>query len=46
MFLAMLAALFSSWYTSGEPRYVSEEDTQKIAYEIYGEKKYNAQTDL
>ncbi|QKX57574.1 uncharacterized protein TRUGW13939_04692 [Talaromyces rugulosus] len=30
--LAMLAALFSSWYTSGEPRYASEEDTQKIAF--------------
>ncbi|KAH8694205.1 Frag1/DRAM/Sfk1 [Talaromyces proteolyticus] len=30
--LAMLAVLFGSWYTSGEPRYVSEEDTQTIAF--------------
>ncbi|OKL58049.1 hypothetical protein UA08_06816 [Talaromyces atroroseus] len=30
--LAMLGALFGTWYTSGEPRYVSEEETQSIAF--------------
>jgi hypothetical protein len=28
----MLAALLGSWFTSGQPRYISEEDTQTIAY--------------
>ncbi|KUL84231.1 hypothetical protein ZTR_06928 [Talaromyces verruculosus] len=30
--LAMLGALLGSWFTSGQPRYISEEDTQTIAF--------------